>query len=371
MTEDVKISIRDEISRYTDEHFMNKLNEELEKVRKSSRFMDNSPISMSNPTSDSEGENNEGELEEADYFETDVLLNYQKQPGLKRLTFKEVQDSINKYYETDDKYSNELDILQTFLKGQKHMFSKAVDIIQIKTQWVLIPAVLGSATITIISPIIMRFLWSGAFISGLNALVFVLFFICYYCKLASSDIVYRQLSNQYERLEHSLDINKLMESGKDKSSIVLNVLKEMEKKLTDLKETAILGLPSDIKVMFPILYHVHIFTFIKRIEVYKKNLIIKFKDVKNEIRYIEWKWGEKIENKEKMRLEFLCKIKEKIKNEILHYKNAYGSMDELMTKEIKRADQMSVCLWPSSSVSKRMNTDNPVVSAYFSTIFED
>ena len=66
MTEDVKINIRDEISRYTDDHFMNKLNEELEKVRKSSRFMDNSPISMSNPTSDSEGEDNEGGLEEAD-----------------------------------------------------------------------------------------------------------------------------------------------------------------------------------------------------------------------------------------------------------------------------------------------------------------
>ena len=370
MTEDVKINIRDEISRYTDEHFMNKLNEELEKVRKTSRFMDNSPISMSNPTSDSEGNGDDG-LEEGDYFETDVLINYQKQPGLKRLTFKEVRDSINKYYETDDKYSNELDILQTYLKGQKHIFSKAVDIIQIKTAWILIPAVLGSATITIIAPIIREFVWSGIFISGLNALVFVLFFICYYCKLMSSDIVYRQLSSQYERLEHSLDINKLMESGKDRSSIILEVLKESEKKLADLKETSILGLPSDIKVIFPILYNVHIYTFIKRIEVYKKNLIIKFKDVKNEIRYIEWKWGEKIENKEKTRLEFLCKIKEKIKNEILHYKNAYGCMDELMTKEIKRADQMPICLWTSSSMSKRMNIDNPVVSAYFSTIFED
>jgi hypothetical protein len=370
MTEDVKINIRDEISRYTDEHFMNKLNEELEKVRKTSRFMDNSPISMSNPTSDSEGNGEDG-LEEGDYFETDVLINYQKQPGLKRLTFKEVRDSINKYYETDDKYSNELDILQTYLKGQKHIFSKAVDIIQIKTTWILIPAALGSATITIIAPIIREFVWSGIFISGLNALVFVLFFICYYCKLMSSDIVYRQLSSQYERLEHSLDINKLMESGKDRSSIILEVLKESEKKLADLKETSILGLPSDIKVIFPILYNVHIFTFIKRIEVYKKNLIIKFKDVKNEIRYIEWKWGEKIENKEKTRLEFLCKIKEKIKNEILHYKNAYGCMDELMTKEIKRADQMPICLWTSSSMSKRMNIDNPVVSAYFSTIFED
>jgi hypothetical protein len=368
---EVKIDMREpmDIYRYTDEHFMNKLNEELEKVRKDNRFAGNSPISMSNPTSDSEGEG-EGEVEEADSFETDVLLISPKQTGLKRLSFKEVRDSINKYYETDDKYSNELDILSTYLKGQKHMFSKACDIIQIKTQWVLIPAALGSATITIIAPIIPHYLWGGIFISALNAFVFVLFFLGYYWRLASADIVYRQLSNQYERLEHSLDINKLMETGKDKCVVVLDILKEMEKKLTDLKETAILGLPSDIKGIFPILYNIHIFTFIKRIEVYKKNLIIKFKDVKNEIRYIEWKWGEKIENKEKMRLEFLCKIKEKIKNEIIHYKNAYGSMDELMMKEIKRADQMTVCFL-SSQLSKRLNTDNPVVSAYFATIFDD
>lgn len=369
MTE-TRINIKEnDIERYTDDHFMNKFNEEMEKIRKSN-YLNNSPVSMSNPSSDTEDEDGQDGQDDPEYFETDVLLLSPKQPGLKKLTFKEVRDSIHKYYETDDKYSNELDILSTYLKGQKHMYSKAADIVQVKAFWVFVPAAIGNAAITILAPIIHSIYWSGAFIASLNALVFVLYFFGYYWKLSSADIVYRQLSNQYERLEHSLDINKLLETGKDKYAFVLTVLKEMEKKLADLKETSILSLPTEIKTMFPILYHVHIFTFIKRIEVYKKNLIIKFKDVKNEIRYIEWKWGENIETKEKSRLEFLCKIKEKIKNEIIYYKNAYGSMDELMTKEIKRADQMDICIW-SSPVSKRMNIDNPVVSAYFSTIFDD
>jgi hypothetical protein len=353
-----------ELKDYTDNHFINKLNEDLEKVRQSSEYESNSPINMSNPTSDAEDEDcfDEGIFDEKQLFN--------KPPTYKKLTFREVRNSINKYYETDDKYSGELDILSTYLKGQKHMFMKASDIVQNKTYWFLIPAIISSSSITIFSPIIECFQWNGAFISCLNSVIFVLFFFVYYLQWTSSFVVYKQLGNQYERLEHSLDINKLMESETDKSELVLDILREMEKKLTDLKETAIIGLPLEMKSMFPILYHIHIFTFIKRIEVYKKNLIIKFKDIKNEIRYIQWKWGDKMESKEKSRFDFLFKIKEKIKNEIIHYKNAYGSIDELMMKEIKRADEMSCSVW-FSKVSRRINTDNPVVSAYFSTIFED
>jgi hypothetical protein len=369
--DEIQLEIREpgEISRYTDEHFMNKLNEELEKVRKGGmkRLVENSnsPVSMSNHNSDSEGEE-----EEYDNFETDVLLNSPKN-GLRKLTFREVRDSINKYYETDDKYSSELDILSTYLKGQKQMFSKSADIIQTKIMFLLVPAGIGSAIISIITPTIGAYKWSDSFISGLNAVVFVLFFLVYYLQWCSSALVYNQLKSQYERLEHSLDINKLMETSTDKYTLVLEILKDVERKLTDLKETTIIGFPYEIKCMFPILYHVHIFTFIKRIEVYKKNLIIKFKDIKNEIRYIEWKWGDKMEQKERSRFDFLCKIKEKIKNEILHYRNAYGSMEELMTKEIKRAEQIGYYFYGFSSLSKRINTDNPVVALYFSAIFED
>ena len=117
------------------------------------------------------------------------------------------------------------------------------------------------------------------------------------------------------------------------------------------------------------MYHTNIFTFIKRIEIYKKNLIVKFKDIKNEIRFIQWKWTDQGEGvqKEQLRLDFLFRIKDKIKGEIIHYKNAYGFMNELMIKEMKTAEKK----W-FFSLSKRVSSmGNPVVSSYFATIFEN
>lgn len=375
MSEFVEIDIQPdvdsgpEVGNYTDSHFMNKLNEELENIRNSQmsrvqqRLIENdsnSPISMSNPSSDSDNDDcfEEGYLSEENLPASSSSLKPQLKSPLKKLTFREVRDSIYKYYETDDKYSNELDILSTYLKGQQHVLLKAADTVYFKSHIVLFPAVMGSFTISIFSLVIECSRWSGPFLSGLNAFVFILYFVNIYFKMEASAILYRQWAKQYDKL--SLDIADYSET--DKHDFVLDKLRDMEKKFLDLKETMIISLPYEIKNTYPILFNVQIFSFIKRIELYKKNLIVKFKDIKNEIRYILWKWDEN--TKGKARLNFLCRIKEKIKDEILHYNNAYGSLDELMTKEMKRS-----VFW--FALSKRMNTANPVVASYFSSIFED
>ena len=69
------------------------------------------------------------------------------------------------------------------------------------------------------------------------------------------------------------------------------------------------------------------FSFIKKIEHHKKNLIMKYKDIKNEIRYIMFKWERENSNidtkfdfrkqTEVKRLEHLMKEKETLKQEIL------------------------------------------------------
>jgi hypothetical protein len=98
---------------------------------------------------------------------------------------------------------------------------------------------------------------------------------------------------------------------------------------------------------------------------------VKFKDIKNEILYIEWKWGDKIENKEQKRLDFLLKMKEKIKDEILQYKNAYGCIDELFMREIKQADNttlFSIWFWKKPTIGVKY-AENHALKEYFSTIF--
>jgi hypothetical protein len=151
-------------------------------------------------------------------------------------------------------------------------------------------------------------------------------------------------------------------------------MKKIEKKINEIKENCTIIIPPEVRKMFPIISNLNIFSFIKKIEVYKKNLIVKFKDVKNEILYIKWKWGDSLESKEKSRLEFLYNIKEKIKDEILNYKNAYGSIDEIFIKEIKQADNISFfnIWWCCSSVKQRnITSENPVLKDYLMNIYSD
>ena len=351
------------IHTYTDQHFINKLNEDLEILRMNqSVYESNSPINMSN-------ENSDNSDDEMDMGYNDIVCD---KTSLKKLTFREVQKSINKYYEIDDKYSNELDILTTYLKGQKNLYIKSRTITQTKLNLLMIPSLIGTAIISICAPIIQSYNWSGAFISGLNAVVALFISFIHYLKLESSSELYLYLMNQYDRLESAIEFtnNKIaFFENKEKNDLVLSKMKEVEKKINEIKETTTIFIPNEVKQIFPIICNVNIFSFIKRIEIYKQNLIIKFKDIKNEIMYIQWKWGDKLENKHQKRLDFLIKIKEKIKDEILHYKNAYGCIDELFMREIKRADNTGLfSIWFCKKKHIDM-TDNHALKEYLSTIF--
>ena len=136
-----------------------------------------------------------------------------------------------------------------------------------------------------------------------------------------------------------------------------------------MKEWTSLFLPDEIRGLFPIICHINIFSFIKRMESNKKGLLIRFKDVKNEIRYIYYQLDyKKSLNKERLqgRLQFLIDIKDKIKEELIHYRNAYSYIDELFTIEIKNARNSSFWFYLFQNVSKQVPCDstNPVVDKY-------
>jgi hypothetical protein len=397
------IKVDEEVDKYTDNHFIHKLNQELEKIRMSENLRmkrksislesngnGHSPIFISNYNSEEEDAyNEENYLEfEEDVFneESDENLfrrihsfggssTSDKKP-LKKLSFRDVKKSIHKYYDIEDKYYNELDILTTYLKGQKNLYMKSKTVTQTKLNLIMIPSLIGTSIITITAPIIQNYVWSGAFISGLNAVVAFLISIIHYFKLESCVNTYSHLTSQYDKLENSIEFtnNKmsLIENVHERNDLVLTKMKEIEKKINEIKETIHnIHIPQEIKRIFPIICNVNIFSFIKRIEVYNKNLIVKLTDIKNEILYIKWNCEQKMEMepKEKKRLEFLYEIKDKIKDEILHYRNAYSCIDELFIKEINRADNTSV--WSVWFSLKRNigESENPVLKEYLSTIF--
>ena len=391
---DVNIGIvqEDNLVKYTDEHFVNKLNQDLalirqtilgqedyrfkglkEKEKKGHIFDDsNSPISMSNDNSDIEDDNDEN------YFDEEYSVFENK--DFKKLSFQQVKNSLDKYYNNEDNYSSELDILTTYAKGQKHLFLKAKSITQKKLNILMFPCLLCTAGISISAPIISQWKYNSIVVSVLNAVATFLISIIHYLKLESSCETFSNLAIQYDKIECSLEMsgNKFYSenSSIEKNNLIVAKLKDIEKKMNEIKETTAIFIPEELRKIFPIICHINIFSFIKRIEIYKKNMIIKFRDIKNEIRYIQWKYSELVSSldssKEKNRFEYLCSIKEKIKNELIHYKNAYGHIDEIFIKEIKNSENISLFGIYSNNITHiKYDNKNPVITEYLNIIFAE
>ena len=117
-------------------------------------------------------------------------------------------------------------------------------------------------------------------------------------------------------------------------------IREIEDKLADVKTKSHM-MPAYLKALFPIIHEVNIFSFVKRVETYKTSLVVRYRDVKNEIRFIRHNGGENKDDK-KTRLRFLLDMKEKIKDEIIQHKNAYGEICGAFAQEIKNAEARSL-----------------------------
>jgi hypothetical protein len=395
---------------YTENHFNTKIQHDLEKIKEmflsnqlntnvGNNYISNSPISTSNVDS---GSNSRHSCSDSDIdayvnnYDSDndndndndnvnqgihIPIEY----GYKKLSYRDVEKIINKYYDLGDdtKLSSEVDILTTYIKGQKNLFIQAKHSTQGKLNCLMFPSLLISAFITIIAPFIECMHWSGGLISGLNAIIMLCVSFINYLRLESSIENYMYIVKQYDKLETSMEMttNKLMfmESNKEKTLLVLNKIRDIERKINEIKESTVILLPEDVKLLFPIICHINIFSFIKKVELFKKNLIVKFKDVKNEIRYILYKLqynqqhsivtNENYTN----RLQFLHEIKNKLKAEIFEFQSAYSQIDTIFTKEIKLAESRKhgyFYFWRKHEYSycKGMN---PVLDKYFHFIFVD
>jgi len=319
----------------------------------------------------------------------------------KQLAFHDVEKTLDKYYdmELDNKFSSELDILTTFMKGQKNLYIQSNYLSQWRFNCLMIPSLLITASITILSPAFPCDSIHSWLISGLNAVIALLISIMNYFKLESSTQLYLQLANHYDKLETSLEMANskllLMDTDTEKRSLVLNEIQIIEQKIKEMKEVNNIFIPAEIKNIFPIICHVNIFSFIKKLENHRHILILKFEDIKNEIRFILHKWN-KDENefiqtiphhilqqknteklREQKRLTYLYEVKEKLKAELNEYRSAYSNMDDIFTHEIKHAEMQTnqfgiwiFCLWKKNYHINLKNI-NPVLDKYFHFLFID
>ena len=317
-----------------------------------------------------------------------------KSSRYKQLAYDDIERSVDKYYDisiNNNKISSEIDILITFMKGQKNLYIQSKNFSQLRLNALMIPSILITGAITVMSPFITCENLRKGMISILNGIAALFISLMNYFKLETSTEMYLQMASFYDKMETSLEMTCsrliVIENESEKRGVVLSKIQDVEQKMMDTKETNHVLVPEQIKTLFPIVSHINVFSFLKKMEGHKQNLLYRLKDVKNEIRFILYKWKKHnketaqsaVEKKrEQKRLELLYDVKEKLKVEIMEYRAAYGQIDEIITREINQAEKKInawgvwyLCCWSSKSPTTTFKGLNPVIDKYFHFIFAD
>jgi hypothetical protein len=275
---------------------------------------------------------------------------------LQKVSMKNINDYLDELLKEDEKLvlSSSLDILATYLKFQKTLYTEAKVYCEQQLNYLMLPAIMISAFCTVLSQAI-QYQQSGAIIiSVLTACNSFILSLISYLKLDAKAEAHKSSAYQYEKLQalaefnsgkvmyfnideklikdHTIiDIssNQIQPHVKTMKEVVYELVDSIEQKINEIKEMNKFILPEAVRGRFMFIYNRNIFSAIKKVRQHEYKLRTHFLMSVNQI--VDAKMT--FTSEELMR--DLRKNRDRILNEILSIKDEFDNECKGIEKQIE------------------------------------
>jgi hypothetical protein len=297
-----------------------------------------------------------------------------------KLTLEEVKKKIAADYEVSDihRYSSALDNIASFIKSQAFLYNESANHCRFQLNLLMLPCIFLSSLCTVFSSISKNYIYGTFYIAIVNALIAFLLAIVNYLKLDAASESHHITSNNFLKLKIILEfssgevllfqhplmqldgiekkieiwdkayntgveerkhfIQSLYTERENISSKLVSCLQEKivetKRKIVEIREINRFSIPKSIMNTYPIIFNINIFSFIKTIDDYRNNNILKLKNFRNELRYIKSK---DISDNDLIRIKELYQEKMDTMNEIKILNSTSNLIDMMFQQEIKNS----------------------------------
>ena len=112
------------------------------------------------------------------------IIKKDNQITYKKYTYKQVETKIKTdYFDEKEYHSSALDILATYLRGQKLIYMESKTYCETRLNYLMMPAILLSTAATVLSSIVKDYSWGGYLLGIMNGIIAFLLALVNYLKL--------------------------------------------------------------------------------------------------------------------------------------------------------------------------------------------